>query len=186
VTIDPATGLQTELPTGSGFWGIQASLTTIYPSDPAVLYGGVSYLYNIGREVGASFGSVNPGDAMGFNFGMGFALNERISLSIGYDHSAIGKTKQNGAALLNSVLTHVGSLVLGYSFRLSDRTNLNLSLGAGLTEAAPDVQLTLRIPTCCFDIRPAIPYTPRSRTENGAGPPSPPLALRSSSRHRSL
>lgn len=143
-----ASGLQTELPTGSGFWGIQPSLTAIFPSDPAVFYGSASYLWNVKRSV-AAYGDVDPGDAVGFNFGMGLALNDKASVSLGYDHSIIGKTKVQPGSLLQVLptRTHVGAMNLGYSYRLSEKTTLNLSLAAGLTEAAPDVQLTLRLPT---------------------------------------
>ena len=34
------------LATGSGFWATELGLTMLYPSDPAVIYGGISYLHN--------------------------------------------------------------------------------------------------------------------------------------------
>lgn len=141
-----------EQPTGSGFWGVQFGLSAIYPTDPAVLFGGISYLWNIERNVdgtvaGKQLGitSYDPGDAIGFNFGMGLALNESVSFSLGYDHSIIGKNKQDGVSV-GDTETHVGTLLFGYSLRLSPKTTANLSLGIGVTEAAPDVQLTLRVP----------------------------------------
>ncbi|MEJ2033719.1 MAG: hypothetical protein P8Y63_11925 [Deltaproteobacteria bacterium] len=63
----------TEQPTGSGFWGIQPSITMIYPSDPLVLYANVSYLWNIKRNVGGTFGEVDPGDIVGVSFGFAFS-----------------------------------------------------------------------------------------------------------------
>jgi hypothetical protein len=150
VEIDPEAELPIELPTGSGFWGIQPSLSMIYPSDPAVLFSNVSYLWNVPRSLGESIGSINPGDVIGLNFGMGFALNERTSFSLGYDHSVVGKDRRNGVQIPNAVISQVGSLLLGYSLRLSPKTSVNLSLAAGLTESAPDVQLTVRVPMCCI------------------------------------
>ncbi|CAG1012612.1 hypothetical protein ANAEL_04457 [Anaerolineales bacterium] len=142
-----------EQPTGSGFWALQFGLSAIYPTDPVVLFGGVSYLWNIERDVDDTDGgkdlgidSYDPGDAIGFNFGMGIALNEAVSFSLGYDHSIIGKDSQNGTTLSEATTTHVGTLLFGYSLRLGDKTTANLSLGVGVTEAAPDVQLTLRVP----------------------------------------
>ena len=58
VDIDPTTNLERELPTGSGFWAVQPQLTWLLPSDPAVLFGSVSYLYNFKRDVGRGFGTV--------------------------------------------------------------------------------------------------------------------------------
>jgi hypothetical protein len=144
VDID-ATGLPTELATGSGFWGIQPSLTAIFPSDPAVFFGSVSYMYYVDRDI-SGIGEIDPGDTIGFNFGVGYGINEKASFSLGYEHNVILKTEIDGKEPAGSRTTHVGSLLIGGSYRLSDSTNLNLSLSGGLTEEAPDVQLTLRVP----------------------------------------
>ena len=37
--------------------------------------------------------------------------------------------------------------LIGYSYKLTPKTNMNLSMGIGVTKDAPDVQLTLRFPT---------------------------------------
>lgn len=140
-------GFATEQPTGSGFWALQGGLSAIYPTDPAVFFGGVSYLWNIKRHIAGDYNfDFDPGDAIGFNFGMGLALNEKASFSIGYDHSIIGNNKKNGQTIPYSMTTHVGTLLFGYSLRLGEKTMANFSLGVGVTEAAPEVQLTLRIP----------------------------------------
>jgi hypothetical protein len=41
----------------------------------------------------------------------------------------------------------LGTLLLGYSYRLDSRRTLAVSLGAGLTRDTPDVTLTVRVPT---------------------------------------
>lgn len=157
VPIDPDTGLETQLATGTGFWGIQPSVSIIFPTDPVVFFGSVNYLYNFGSNksvttVSASGGAtvtnmkIVPGDTIGFNFGMGFAMNERTSFSVGYEHYIIGKTKVNGSIPATAQITTLGSLLFGASYKLANRVNLNFSLEAGITEAAPDVQLTLRVP----------------------------------------
>lgn len=43
--------------------------------------------------------------------------------------------------------TQLGTLLLGYSYRISERRSLNVSVGAGLTRDTPDVSLTVRMPT---------------------------------------
>lgn len=148
-------GLPLDLPTGSGFYSLQAGLTALVPSDPAVFFGGITYLHNFQRDNvsrnvlngGQEFlGTVAPGGVIGFNFGMGLALNEKSSFSIGYDHSSVGPTKLNGELVSGSVRTTLATLLLGYSYRLSSQTTLNMSVGAGLTRDTPDVTLTLRLP----------------------------------------
>lgn len=148
------TGLQTELPTGSGFYSITPGLTVLIPSDPAVFFGGVSYQHSFKRSnVKAKtdgedilIGDVAPGGVIGFNFGMGLALNDRSSFSVGYDHQSVGKVKINGSTADGSVRVQLGTLLLGYSHRLNSGNLVNLSLGVGVTRDTPDLQLTLRMP----------------------------------------
>lgn len=147
-------GVQTSLPTGSGFYGLQPALTMLFPSDPAVFFGTVSYLHSFARsnvtrvtDAGPEdLGTIQPGGVFGFNFGMGLGLNEKSSFSIGYDHASVGKTKQNGASAADSVRVQLGTLLLGYSYRLTNQRTLSVSLGAGLTRDTPDVSLTVRMP----------------------------------------
>lgn len=149
------TGLPLDLPTGSGFHSLQGTLTWLYPSDPAVFFGNLSYVHNFKRDdvmrlvrngVREPLGSLEPGYVLGFNFGMGLALNDKASLSLGYDHSTIARMKQNGEAVAGSVRTQLGTLLLGYSYRLSPKRTLNIAVGAGVTRDTPDVTLTLRVP----------------------------------------
>ncbi|KEZ75623.1 hypothetical protein C41B8_19059 [Salinisphaera hydrothermalis C41B8] len=142
---------QEELPTGAGFYGIQPSLTAIYPSDPVVFFGGVSYLHNfpsdINKRIGSTYiGRVDPGDQIQFNFGMGLALNDRSSFSIGYQHTFVDKTKYNGSAPPGAISAQLGQLLIGYSYRIGPTSSLNLSLGAGVTSDTPDVDINLRVP----------------------------------------
>jgi hypothetical protein len=149
------TGLPLELPTGSGFYAVQPSLTWLYSSDPAILFGSVSYLHNLRRNnvsrrvLGGELeplGKIEPGGVIGFNFGLGLALNDKALLSLGYDHSSIARTRQNGAPVAGSVRTQLGTLLMGFSYRFSARRAINIAVGAGLTRDTPDVQLTFRLP----------------------------------------
>ncbi len=146
--------VQTELPTGSGFYSLQPALTVLYPADPAVFFGSVSYIHSFKRnnvvrstdEGPEEIGSVAPAGIWGFNFGMGLALSEKASFSIGYDHSSVGKTEINGLTAPDAVRVQLGTLLLGYSYRLDAKRTINVSLGAGLTTDTPDVTLTFRMP----------------------------------------
>ena len=149
------TGQPLDLPTGSGFFTLQPGLTWLYPSDPAVFFGSFTYGYNvkrsnISRQVlnGESefIGEVKPGDVIGMNVGMGLALNDRSTFSIGIDLNSIGRTKQNGLTVPSSVRTQLATLMLGYSHRFTDKRTVNLSVGAGLTRDTPDLTLNVRVP----------------------------------------
>lgn len=134
-----------EQPTGSGFWAVEPSISAIIPSDPAVFFGNISYTANLEKDTGAT-GKIDPGDFVGFNFGMGFALNERASFSLGYDHNIIMKSKGFSGFDNQFSTLHIGSLLVGLAYRITPRFNVNLSLGVGVTDDSPDVSLTLRTP----------------------------------------
>ena len=149
------TGLPIELPTGSGFQSLQPGITWLFPSDPVVFFGSLSYLHNFKRSNVSRtvidgqrelLGDIEAGDIIGFNLGMGLALNEKAAISIGYDQSMIGKTKQNGKEVAGAVRVTLGTLLLGGTYRFSDRVSLNVALGAGVTEDTPDVTFTARLP----------------------------------------
>ncbi|MEL6873984.1 MAG: transporter [Pseudomonadota bacterium] len=145
-------GVATGLATGSGFWGIQPSMSFLLPSDPVVIYGGLGYLWNIERDIDrivgdVLVGNVDPGDAINASVGFGFALNPRFSFSLGYRHNYIFSTRTElGDTVQNSNDIQVGSFNFGMSYRLSQRQSLNLGFQFGVTEDAPDVGITMRIP----------------------------------------
>ncbi|SHO43656.1 transporter [Desulfopila aestuarii] len=154
VEYDPETLLYTESPTGSGFWGIQPGITFIYPSDPAVFFGSLSYTWNVERDIGVVdgvyFGDFDPGDFYGFSFGMGLALNEKASFSLGYDHTIVMKNKIDGNTIDDEVDVQLGILMIGYSYLVRDDLSVVVSLGLGITEAAPDAQITIKVPCNIF------------------------------------
>ncbi len=152
VPINPVTGFQNELPTGSGFYILQPGLTVLYPSDPAVLFGSASFIWNMPRDVGGLIGTVEPGNGANANLGLGISLNEKLSLSIGYDHTVFARPTSASNLLLTTAptVTHVGVLLIGGGYRLKDRTFVNFVVGVGATREAPDLTVTLRIPTAFF------------------------------------
>ena len=134
-----------ELATGTGFWGLQPSLTFIYPTDPAVFFGTVSYGWNFERDVGDDFGKIDPGDTFGLSGGMGFGINDRSSFSLGFSFKHVFETKQGGTKL-NGTDADVARFLMGYAFRLNKNTNINVSIGIGATEDAPDFEMGIRLP----------------------------------------
>jgi hypothetical protein len=147
-----AAGISTELATGSGFWGVQGSISALYPSDPVVLYGSLSYLHNVARDVnvdlgGVHVGEVDPGDSIGAGFGFGFSLNPRFSYSLGYSHSYVMETTtQLNDTVQRSTALQVGTLQLGMSFRVNEDLTVSTGVDVGVTEDAPDVRISLRTP----------------------------------------
>lgn len=145
-------GIATGLATGSGFWAVQPGINFLLPSDPAVIFGGLAYLYHIprdiNREIGGVFvGHVDPGDAITANLGFGFALNPRFSFSLGYKHSYIFPTDTEiNDTIQRSTRLQVGSLTLGLSYRFTQKQTVNIGFEFGVTADAPDVSIAIRLP----------------------------------------
>ncbi|MEW9570741.1 coiled-coil domain-containing protein [Rhodanobacter sp. Si-c] len=148
------TGLPLQLPTGSGFYSAQPGMTWLLPSDPVVFFGNLSYLYNFERHgvwedlvLGRQYlGNVRIGNVGDVSIGMGFALNDKATLSIGYDQSFIGVTKEMGQTVPGSTKIWLGQLLIGGAYRLSPTRTVNFTLGAGVTRDTPDVLVTVRVP----------------------------------------
>lgn len=149
------TGLPLQLATGSGFYSLQPGVTWLYPSDPVVFFGNVSYLHNFARNnvsrtvllAGKEpLGRIKVGDVVDVSVGMGLALNEKASFSIGYDQSWVGVTKQNNRTVAGSAKTVLGTLLIGGSYRFNEKRTLNFTLGVGVTRDRPDATVTVRVP----------------------------------------
>ena len=140
-------GLQLELPTGTGFWGIQPSVTFTLPSDPAVFYGSLGYIWNLPRKEDiAGNPTISPGNSISASLGMGLALNEDASFSLGYSHNTVNPAKQDGQTIKGSQRLQVGVLLIGVSYRVKSHTTVNFNLGVGVTQDAPNAQVTLSVP----------------------------------------
>jgi len=149
-------GFERELATGSGSWSIEPSMTVIVPTDPAVVYTNLSYAFDLSTEAdeivntgsgAVRIGRVNPGDSVGLTLGMALALNDWTSLTLAYahDYQLATRTEIDGHTFRSDPL-HIGVLELGVNHRTLRGMNLDLTLGFGVTEDAPDVRVNLRSP----------------------------------------
>jgi hypothetical protein len=149
------TGLPLQQPTGSGFYTLQPGVTWLFPSDPVVFFGNLSYLYNVERHnvyenillAGRQYlGNVKMGNEADISIGMGMALNDKASLSIGYDQTFIGTTYESNQKVPGSTKIWLGSLLIGGSYRFNEKRTLNFTLGVGVTRDTPDATVTVRVP----------------------------------------
>lgn len=151
-------GIATELSTGSGFYAAEPSLTFLYPSDPAILFANLSYQVNIPASVDERVGEaivedVDPGDAIGVSVGLGFAVNQDLSFSLGYKHTYVFGTETellntttNTRRTVESNDLQVGVLLFGISHQFFDDVPVNLNFELGITSDAPDVRAVFRVP----------------------------------------
>ncbi|OEY65105.1 transporter [Marinobacter sp. X15-166B] len=147
-----AEGIETELATGSGFYSYEPSITMLFPSAPAVFFSNLGYLFNIEDTINKTFaeqtiGKVDPGDAVRFSFGMAYSVNERASFTLGFKTDFIqgSDSEINGETFSSSNLT-IGSMLMGWSYQLTPNTGINLNLELGVTDDAPNMLMTFRVP----------------------------------------
>ena len=147
-----AFGAATGLATGSGFNALEPSLSVLLPTDPAVIFAGLSYIHNFGENVntvvgGARITDVEPGDSIGASAGFGFAVNPRFSFSLGYRHNYIFPTRTtlNDVRQRSNAL-QVGAFTFGWSYALASRFTLANTFEFGVTNDAPNLNFILRLP----------------------------------------
>ncbi|WP_245904607.1 transporter [Billgrantia lactosivorans] len=146
-----------ELPTGNGVWGVSTGVSVLKTLDPAIVFANLGYTYNfekkfsdISSDASSDPGRIELGDSIRFGFGTAFALNPRFSLSLSYTHQHAfdskrtfeGQSKEN---ITGSGATS-GAFNLGATYAMSDTTSLVTNVGIGMTDDAPDITLTFRMP----------------------------------------
>ncbi|RJX75743.1 transporter [Vibrio sinensis] len=148
IDIDPTSNSLTDAPTGSGFWSIEPNISMVYPTDPAVLFANLSYIYNFKDDVdlGGQSAEIDLGDTISIGGGLGFAINPDLSLSIGLTHRTILESKINGSRGDEAKLLQLDTLNFGINYAISPTSSININAQAGLTEDSPDFQLTVRAP----------------------------------------
>jgi hypothetical protein len=131
------------LASGFGTHEFGVRLTGLKSSDPLVFVGTLSYAHDL--SVSESFGTYQPGDALGIELGSVLALNPETSLTLGLSQQFRGRVLLNRQSLPGTD-TVESSLLLGFDRVLTPRLLLDLSLGVGLTRDAPDYVLQLSLP----------------------------------------
>ena len=147
------------LSTGSGVWGASVGVSVLKTIDPMVVFGSATYFYNFKRHFSdldeADFdqpGSVKIGNAFQFGAGVAFALNDRSSLSMSFTQRIVERTKlyRDCEGCSRQVVVgsqaNVGIMNLGANFALTDRLAIITNVGIGMTQDAPDMILSVRVP----------------------------------------
>ncbi|MDZ7670106.1 MAG: hypothetical protein U5Q16_12035 [Gammaproteobacteria bacterium] len=128
---------------GSGYDSVNFGITGVKVIDPVVYFGAVNYSANLATS--EDIGRFNPGNSIGFSLGMAIALNLNSSLSFSYDQQFTQRSRLDGQEVPGSYLT-TGTFTVGGSIAISDSLTADLSLGIGVTEDSPDIQLGASLP----------------------------------------
>jgi hypothetical protein len=155
--------IPTRLPTGSGVWGAAAGVSILKTIDPMVVFGSFTYFHNFKRHfpdldeaVDDQPGEARLGDAFQYGVGVAFALNDRSSLNTSFTERLVGHSKlrldptdpadETEWQTIVGSEANVGVLNLGATFSLTNRLTLLTNLGVGITQDAPDMVFTVRLP----------------------------------------
>ncbi|MHA7113082.1 coiled-coil domain-containing protein [Pseudomonas promysalinigenes] len=147
-----------DLPTGNGVWAITPGISLIKTFDPAVLFGSLSYTYNmqdsfsdISPQVNTKVpGDVKLGDSWQIGGGIAFALNEKMSMSFSVtdQFARKSKIKPDGGdwqSITNSDY-NAANFNVGLTFAASNNLTIVPNLSIGLTDDAPDFSFSLKFP----------------------------------------
>ena len=151
-----------DLSTGKGYYSLSAGVSVSKVIDPIVMYGSVGLTTGNAMgglnqaQSGRTLKSFSPGQTLSTSVGLAYSLNYDVSISASYQQSIStnarytflqsndeGKPEMvsfNSATQLSSLLNYTLSL------RTSPTRIVNFSVGFGLSEDTPDVNLGLSMP----------------------------------------
>ena len=140
---------------GTGFYGVQGSVTVVKAVDPAALFATVLYSHNFSRSVRLQPGNqfdteISPGAAFGYQLGIGIGLTPELALNLRFEQRILfdTETKVPGSPqrTVNGSGLNVASMFLGVYWSLSRYVSIDASVGLGLTEDSPDFTVRLAVP----------------------------------------
>ncbi|WP_338524735.1 hypothetical protein NUH87_03465 [Pseudomonas batumici] len=146
------------LPTGNGVWSITPGISLVKTFDPAVLFGSLSYTYNmqdsfsdISPTVNSTVpGDVKLGDSWQIGAGIAFALNEKMSMAFSFSDQFARKSKvkpsgQDWQSIPDSDY-NAANFNIGLTIAATDKLTIVPNLAIGLTQDAPAFSFSLKFP----------------------------------------
>ncbi|WP_420800073.1 hypothetical protein [Paraburkholderia tagetis] len=147
-----------KLPTGTGFWNVTAGVSVLKTYDPVVLFGSLSYTYNIARsfaDISSVIGQTQPaqvklGDIIQFGGGVALAFSDKDSASISYTMAIEpqSKTKAPGGSWTGVPGSETTASVLNFGLNhvVNKHLTINGAVSVGLTPDAPNFVVGVRFP----------------------------------------
>lgn len=129
---------------GTGHWAIKSALVAAKSSDPSVVFGSLSYIYNVARDIDG-YGNVKPGDTIGYSLGSAISLSYQTAISFQFEHSVTAKSRNDNNPVNGSFLNSA-SLKFGFNWAASESFSTDISISHGLTTDAPDYVVEIRFP----------------------------------------
>lgn len=143
-----------DLSTGKGYYSVSAGVSMSKVTDPIVIFGSTSIslatkVSDLNQARGSRLlRSVDPGTSLGASFGFAYSLNYDVSMSASYQHSISANSRYTFSddTVVEPQAQVSGSVNFSLSLRTSPKRIINLSMGYGLTEDSPDINLGFSMP----------------------------------------
>jgi hypothetical protein len=147
-----------KLPTGTGFWNVTSGVSVLKTYDPIVLFGSVSYTYNVARsfsDISSVTGQTQParvklGDIVQWGAGVALAFSEKDSASVAYTMAIEPQSKtqapSQGWQSVPGSETMASTLNFGLNHVVNKHLTINGSVAIGLTPDAPNFVVGMRLP----------------------------------------
>ncbi|HEY7378910.1 MAG TPA: hypothetical protein VH542_09525 [Steroidobacteraceae bacterium] len=132
-----------ELPFGTGFQTLSASLTAVSVLDPVVFFGTLSYTDALAARKGEN--RIDPGDSIDLQLGLALALNLETSVNVTFEQSFTDRTRLNGDEVPGTYVNN-GTLSIGMTRSFPSGRSLDTALTIGLSQDSPDLQLGFSMP----------------------------------------
>jgi hypothetical protein len=117
---------------GTGHWNAGATIALVKTLDPIVFFGQVGYNVTLERD------GRDPGDEVLYQLGIGYSLNDRVSLSTQLIGAVVGDARQDGRTLQRSNLDII-SVQLSVTARATRHVFIEPTVTFGISKDAPDV-----------------------------------------------
>jgi hypothetical protein len=154
---DPFGDDPTTPPISTGFYSVTGMMTAVKAIDPAAVFASAVYTHNVGRTVrllatDAFQTEIHPGDSFGYNLGLALALAPELAMNFRFEQRFVLATETRSPGTggrrteVRGSTLNVGTAFLGVNWALTRRVSVDISLGIGVTEDAPDVAVRLAVP----------------------------------------
>ncbi|WP_338525992.1 transporter [Pseudomonas batumici] len=137
---DALNSWKTPLNNGSGHWSIAPGLAFVRTTDPAILFGGISYQHFFPNTIDGYH--LQPGWVLKSYAGVGFALNEKLSLGTRFSYAHSANMKADREIIYGSDSDPV-DLSLSASYRVSDDWVISPGVTFGLNDDAGPAALSI-------------------------------------------
>lgn len=130
--LDIIGSLEAGMPIRKDYWLATMGLTALKSCDPVIIYAGLSYTHSFERD------KIKPGEIMGYNLGVAFMINDKITLGEQVIGSYQTKTEIDSEKVLFSESEPI-MLRNSLAYAISKNVFLEPSAAFGLNDDASDV-----------------------------------------------